>query len=69
MKDLYCDECSNKLEVNYDPILEQVFVKPCMVCVDKYLHESRISVDGDTIKSLLTAVNMTYAALLKGDKK
>ena len=64
-----CDECSNKLETHYDPILEETYVKVFMNCVDKYLHESRISVDGDAIKSLLTAVNMTYAALLKGDKK
>ena len=64
-----CDECSNKLETRYDPVLEETYVKVCMNCVDKYLHESRISVDGEAIKSLLTAVNMTYAALLKGDKK
>ena len=77
MKDLYCDECSNKLEVNYDPILEQVFVKPCMVCVNKYIAdayrncESRMSrpVDTKALEASLEVLNELYKILNKGEKK
>ncbi len=70
MKNLYCDECSNKLEVNYDPILEQVFVKPCMICVNKYITESRWGAEiNASVKASLTALNEIYKILNKGDKK
>ena len=67
MKDLYCDECSNKLEVNYDPIVETVYVKPCMVCVDKYIVESSWNIKA--VKASLTALNEIYKILNKGEKK
>ena len=64
-----CDECSNKLETHYDPILEETYVKVCMNCVNRYIMDGLSNIQVPTLKSLLTAVNMTYAALLKGDKK
>jgi len=70
MKDLYCDECSNKLEVNYDPILEQVFVKPCKSCIDKYILDSTIGrVDVRAVEASLVTLNEIYKILNKGEKK
>ena len=64
-----CDECSNKLETHYDPILEETYVKVCMNCVNKYIVEAKVGVDIVSIKAQLTALNEIYRILLKGDKK
>ena len=68
-----CDECSNKLETHYDPILEETYVKVCMNCVNKYIVDARVwdmeTVDTKAIEASLTALNEIYRILLKGDKK
>ena len=67
-----CDECSNKLETHYDPILEETYVKVCMNCVDKYIQESKLvrnGVDIKIVEASLKTLDEIYRILLKGDKK
>jgi hypothetical protein len=73
---LICEECGNKLNADYDKKKETLMVRPCKSCIDKYIVESKVGGQyipvcptAGALKALLTAVNESYAALLRQPKQ